>query len=103
MMADQMANSPDDQISLAASGAGDHLHGTGSVCNRFVLGRGSFPCRLMTEVIFHSSFCNASFNKAMPLRIRARDSSLPRTSIISVAPAGVICLPDTAVLTGHIA
>ena len=30
------------------------------------------------------------------------DSSLPSTSIISVAPAGVICLPETAVRIGHI-
>ena len=41
-------------------------------------------------------------NNSIPLRIRAIDSSLPRSSISSVAPPGVICLPDTAVRTGHI-
>ena len=39
---------------------------------------------------------------SIPFRILARDSSFPNTSIISVAPAGVICLPDTAVRIGHI-
>lgn len=47
----------------------------------------------------HNIYC---FNNSIPLRIRARDSSFPSTSIISVAPAGVICLPETAVRIGHI-
>ena len=39
----------------------------------------------------------------MPFLIRFKDSSLPMISMISVAPAGVICFPETAVRTGHIA
>ena len=45
-------------------------------------------------------FTTASSN-SIPFLIRFKDSSLPITSIISVAPAGVICFPDTAVLTGQ--
>ncbi len=39
---------------------------------------------------------------SIPTRILRRDSSLPSTSMISVAPPGVLCLPETAVRTGHI-
>ena len=38
---------------------------------------------------------------AMDFFILARDSSLPRISRISVAPAGVTLLPETAIRTGH--
>ncbi len=37
----------------------------------------------------------------MPASSRFRDSSLPSTSMISVAPAGVICLPERAIRIGH--
>ena len=43
----------------------------------------------------------AFFNSSIPFLIRAIDSSFPMISIISVAPAGVICLPETAVRIGH--
>ena len=46
-------------------------------------------------------FSSAFVRSAIPVRIRFKDSSLPIISIISVAPAGVICLPETAVRTGH--
>lgn len=39
---------------------------------------------------------------AIAASIRAIVSSLPSTSMSSVAPPGVICLPETAVRIGHI-
>ena len=47
-------------------------------------------------------FLHYFVNNSIPLLMRASDSSLPNTSISSVAPPGVICLPDTAVRIGHI-
>ena len=44
---------------------------------------------------------NYASSSSMPFLIRAMLSSLPMISMISVAPAGVICLPETAVRTGH--
>ena len=38
---------------------------------------------------------------AIAARILAMDSSLPRISMISVAPAGVVIFPDTAIRTGQ--
>lgn len=49
-----------------------------------------------------SSFLYHYDSFSMAVLIRATDSSLPRTSISSVAPPGVICFPDTAVRIGHI-
>ena len=50
------------------------------------------------------SYTNSKLIKkvTIPFLILFRVSSFPRISMISVAPAGVICLPETAVLTGHI-
>ena len=45
---------------------------------------------------------SAASRSSIPFLIRARDSSFPMISMISVAPAGVICFPDTAVRIGHI-
>jgi hypothetical protein len=42
-----------------------------------------------------------AFSFSMPVRMRVRDSSLPSTSMISVAPAGVVCMPETAVRIGQ--
>ena len=41
-------------------------------------------------------------NNSIAFLILSTDSALPRTSMISVAPPGVFCFPETAVLTGHI-
>ena len=47
-------------------------------------------------------FLSYASRSAIPFLIRSRDSSFPSTSMISVAPAGVICFPETAVRMGHI-
>ena len=78
--------SPGNHKGLSRTGAGQYKHRSPVMFNCFFLG----------AVYLHAS----SFS--MALRILAKDSSLPMTSIISVAPAGVICLPETAVRIGHI-
>ena len=80
-----------DDCRLARTGSCQNQHRTFPVPDcRFLC---VVKCHLLDS--YASSIC-------IPLRILARDSSLPRTSMISVAPAGVICLPETAVRMGHI-
>lgn len=54
---------------------------------------------IMPTVLVFRSQCQESI--PIEVRILARDSSLPRISRISVAPAGVTLLPETAMRTGH--
>ena len=71
----------------------------------------AFLCILHTPICFRNKkelpHCDSSLiisyllNNSIPTFTLRIVSSLPMISIISVAPAGVICFPDTAVLIGQ--
>ena len=62
------------------------------------------PCQQIRYVIvrlIHRMQDSYLLSFSILVRILARDSSFPRISRISVAPAGVTLLPETAIRTGH--
>ena len=83
----KMSDTLNNDSCLAGSRSGKHHH------RPIHMRYGSFLCLIK---ISHT------LNFSIALRIRFKDSSLPRSSISSVAPPGVICLPETAVRIGHI-
>ena len=83
----------DRHIFHKRNGTDTHCHGTDAE-DRIQ----SILKSLADPLLQNYAFCNFSIAAS----IRAIVSSFPSTSISSVAPPGVICLPETAVRIGHI-
>ena len=99
MRVDQMCDSSCQHKGFPGAWSREYHHGTGSVCDRLLLLRIARTVRLAGQGILCQD--NACVRSSIPALIRDKDSSFPRISMISVAPAGVICLPETAVRTGQ--